>query len=212
VNLTDAKTKSEKAIRALGGRVCDWLPQLDRSEARDSSSAADRALAMHALLQVPFGAPLAVLEKWLHANNLTSALSRRELRLLRGGDSSITEQDRAVLHWYLEALWAMAWAGGLIPALAIDQPVGNTLAGLLPNIKRSDSAEPFRGAFQLRPFEQLYRMLDLYFRAHWYARDGQLNGYPTGPFKLDIIMERRKTLEWLVDRSIEDWDDTPQDT
>lgn len=55
-------------------------------------------------------------------------------------------------------------------------------------------------------------MLDLYFRAHWYARDGQLNGYPTAPFDLDIIMERRKTLEWLVDRSIEDWDDTPQDT
>jgi hypothetical protein len=49
-------------------------------------------------------------------------------------------------------------------------------------------------------------------RAHWYARDGQLNGYATGIFSLDVIMERRKALEWISDRTIEDWDDSPEST
>jgi len=50
-------------------------------------------------------------------------------------------------------------------------------------------------------------MLDLYYRAHWYAREGSLKGFSTGVFNLDIIVERRKALEWISDSKIEDWDD-----
>jgi hypothetical protein len=39
-----------------------------------------------------------------------------------------------------------------------------------------------------------------------------LNGYSTGVFDLDIIMERRKALEWIADRTIEDWDEAPEST
>jgi hypothetical protein len=55
-------------------------------------------------------------------------------------------------------------------------------------------------------------MLDLYYRAHWYARDGLLNGYATEPFNLDVIMERRRALEWISDRNLADWEDAPEDT
>ena len=74
------------------------------------------------------------------------------------------------------------------------------------------AARGFRSAFRLRPDESLLPMLDLYYRSHWYARDGRLNGYATEPFNLDVIMERRKALEWASDSTIEDWDDTPEDT
>jgi hypothetical protein len=48
-------------------------------------------------------------------------------------------------------------------------------------------------------------MLDLYYRLHWWVRDAQLNRYPSDPVSIDIIMERRKSLEWLLD-SASDWD------
>jgi hypothetical protein len=54
-------------------------------------------------------------------------------------------------------------------------------------------------------------MLDLYFRLHWWTRDGQLNGYETGDVRLDIIMERRKALEWVLDDSC-DWDNVELST
>jgi hypothetical protein len=38
-----------------------------------------------------------------------------------------------------------------------------------------------------------------------------LNGYDTGDVKLDIIMERRKALEWVMDPDC-DWDDVPHST
>jgi hypothetical protein len=54
-------------------------------------------------------------------------------------------------------------------------------------------------------------MLDLLYRAHWFARDGQLNQYQTKGFNIDAIMERRKALEWLLNLEY-DWDNVDMST
>ncbi len=58
---------------------------------------------------------------------------------------------------------------------------------------------------RLRSHEELFRMLDLYYRLHWWTRNAQLTGQDTGEVRLDIIMERRKALEWIMDANC-DWD------
>jgi len=206
------KTESERVIQSLGGKTLEWLPVLDRSRPREGAAVADRALAMHGLLSLYFQAPVSAIAEWLRVNRLQSALSRREQSLLRVPEAQFNEQDRIDLYWYIEALWALMWAGRIIPALPIDQPVGDEMVSLLPDIERGQSGEQFSSSFALRPFAEVFQMLDLYYRAHWYARDGHLKGYSTGCFSLDIIMERRKALEWIADGAIEDWDDTPDST
>jgi hypothetical protein len=208
----EVKARSEGLIRSLGGKTLDWLPWLDRSDPRETAEVAERTLAMHALLGIYFQAPVAVIAKWIQDNGLGHVLSRRERALLGTPEAELTQQDRIDLYWYLEALWAFAWAGQLIPELPIDKPVGDELASLLPDIENGEGGAEFRAAFLLRPFGDIFQMLDVYFRAHWYARDGHLNGYSTGVFNLDIILERRKALEWIADRTIEDWDETPEST
>ena len=64
---------------------------------------------------------------------------------------------------------------------------------------------------QLRSREELFRMLDLYFRLHWWTRNSQLTGKDTGAVRLDIIMERRKALEWVMDPAC-DWDNVDMST
>lgn len=206
----EVKAESERIILALGGRICDWLPQLDRTEPRASSEVAERALVLHAMLQIYFGAPIDVIASWINANQLDFSLSRHERSLLM--NESLTEQERINLYWYIEALWAMVWAGQLTEDLAIDQHVGGNLASLLPNLQVYEDGSSFRRRFLLRPFEEIYNMLDLYYRAHWYARDGQLNNYPTEPFNPDVITERRRALEWISNRKLADWEDTPDNT
>jgi hypothetical protein len=206
------KSDSEARITALGGRICEWLPWLDRSNPRTSEEAAGRTLAMHAMLQLYFGAPFPTIEGWIEENDLTTELSRRERALLAAGPSALVDQARVDLFWYLESLWALVWAGGLIADLPVEQPVGDELASLLPDLRRNEPGAGFRASYRLRDFEDLYRMLDLYYRAHWYARDGWLRSYDTKPFDLDVIMERRKALEWLADASIPDWDEAPDHT
>jgi hypothetical protein len=61
---------------------------------------------------------------------------------------------------------------------------------------------------RLRPYPELYAMRDLAYRFHWWTRDSHLKGEDSGPVQLDIVMERRKALEWILDEQI-DWDDMP---
>ena len=206
------KFKSEVIIRNLGGGVCDWLPIIDQSTPRESSTVADRALVLNAMIQIYFGAPAQVVGDWIKENHLGQALSRKDRLVLAADSREITEQQRIELYWYIEALWALVWSGQLIAELGIDQPVGDNLATLMPKLRINEDASDFRQRFVLRPFEDIYEMLDLYFRSHWYARDGQLKGYPTGSFDLDSIMERRRALEWIADRTVGDWEDTPDGT
>ena len=206
------KAESERMIKALGGRVCDWLPALERGEMRSATEVAERALALHAMIEIAFGAPTEVIAAWIRDNELDAALSRQERGILARRREQLSEEELSNLGWSMEALWALVWAGGLIDALRVDRPVGDNLAALLPNIQRSEDASSFRRRFALRPAEEIHAMLDLYYRAHWYVRDGQLKGYPTGAFSLDRIMERRRALEWISDRTLADWADTPEDT
>jgi hypothetical protein len=208
----EVKVESERIIQALGGRICDWLPWLDRTDPRESAEVADRALVLHAMLQIYFGAPTELIRAWIVGNRLEAALSRRDRSVLATRSDKLTDQEKTHLFWYIEALWAMTWAGQFIAELAIDEPVGDNLASLLPNLRVNEDASRFRNGFALRPFEEIYGMLDLYYRAHWYARDGHLNAYPTEPFNLDVIMERRRALEWIADQNLPDWDDAPDDT
>ena len=206
------KAESERVIKALGGKICDWLPVIERGEMRSAAEVADRALALHAMIEIAFGAPTEVIAAWIRGNNLEASLSRQEQGMLARRREQLSEEELSSLGWSMEALWALVWAGGLIEALRVDRPVGDNLAALLPNLQRNEDASSFRSRFALRPAEEIHAMLDLYYRAHWYARDGRLNGYPTGAFDLDRIMERRRALEWLSDRTLADWADTPEDT
>jgi len=54
-------------------------------------------------------------------------------------------------------------------------------------------------------------MLDYFYRAHWVARNSNLNGIKDDKVNMSIIMERRKAHEWVCDSSV-DWDDISLDT
>lgn len=202
----DVKGQSEAVITRLGGGVCDWLPELGRTASRESHEVANRALVLNAMAQIPLGAPTHVIKHWLAANDLLPSLSQREAEILSLGNQNLTEQTLSDLYWYLESLWTLTWAGGLTSDLSIDQPVGDELASHVPNLQVGDTAEGFRSTYRLRPTGELYEMLDLYFRAHWYTEDGRINGYSTGLFDSDIVMERRKALQWLFPEHGADWD------
>ena len=205
------KQDSERIILAKGGRTCDWLPYLDRAEPRGLDHLVGRALVMNALLNIAFQAPVSVIRNWIEAHRLTPHLSDAERVILTKSNAELSEQESIDLYWYIESLWALMWAGGLIPDLPIDQPVGDNMASLAPNLQTNEGTDKFAEAIRLRPYGELFPMLDLYYRAHWYTEDARINGYATGEISGDVIMERRKALEWLMDRTV-DWDDVALNT
>lgn len=208
----EVKRDSERIIQAAGGKTINWLPTVERqTAARTKAQLISRALVVNALINIHFGAPVAVIDQWLSEHGLKASLSAWERGILAKSDDELTEQDITNLYWYNEALWALMWAGALIDKLPVDCPVEDSMVAIVPNLEQGEGPQKFVDYMTLRDGETLYRMLDLYFRAHWYARDGALNGYSTGTFNLSIIHERRRALEWLLDSS-SDWDHTNDST
>lgn len=199
------KSDSETKIRRLGGKICDWLPIISREAPRTEEGLIGRALVMNALVNIHFEAPIPIIKGWIEEHRLEHHLSAAERALLLKKNEQLVEQERVDLYWYLEALWALMWAGGLVDDLDPTRGIPDSMASLCPDLQRNESGAKFSERMHLRPYDEVYRMLDLYYRLHWWTRDGRLNGYGTQPVSLDIVMERRKALEWLVDDA-SDWD------
>lgn len=207
-----AKSASEAAILALGGRINANLPQIDLAEMhpRDSHEVASRALVLGVLVHMAFGAPLKVARPWLEAHGLTSILSSEEREIVLA-QSNPSEDLRNRLRWNIEALWAGGWAGGLVEDLGPATPLGDQLAGLLPDLRTQEPPQRFLDTFQIRSPEALLSKLDLLYRAHWAARDGRISGSPDCPFNEGVVHERRKFLEWALNATV-DWDDVKMST
>lgn len=208
--MNSIKERSEQQILAAGGRICDWLPHLEERKLRSLEEIDGRMLTLHAMLQIAFGAPPEVIADWLEENELSAHLAPSERAILERG--SVTEQEKKNLYWYLEALWTMAWVLGMIEGLPFDEPVGSQLASLLPNLQEWEEPDATRARMRLRSYDEVYAMLDLYFRLHWFTRDCHLTGQDSGKISLDIIMERRKALEWALDPERRSWDEVPDGT
>lgn len=206
IDPAEIKRQSEAIVLQNGGRICDWLPPIEFSQPRDLKDVIDRALILNALLQLAFGAPSHIIAGWIDRESLAQALTPKERAWLSKPTESLTEQERTDLFWYIEALWAILWATGLIDKLPFDSSAATTMASLCPDLQRNEDGAKFRQRMKLRPYAELYAMRDLAYRFHWWTRDAHHKGEKTGAVELDFVMERRKALEWILDRT-SDWDD-----
>ena len=205
------KNDSERLIIDAGGKICDWLPWIDRTGLRSRDDIVRRSLILNAMLNIYFKAPVSVVRDWIERNGLAASLSNVEQGILAKANDALSKQEQINLYWYVECLWAFLWVGSIIDELPLTSPVEDRMASLCPNLQKNEDGAKFSQCMRLRSHEELYRMLDRYYRAHWYARDGQLNRYDTGAFNIDIIMERRRALEWALN-SESDWNEVDMST
>ena len=211
IDTDEIKAASETAVKQNGGQVCDWLPYIEPTTLRDSESIIARALILNAMLNIYFGAPIAVIREWIEQYDLTDELSPVEAGILSKDDAELTEQEKTNLYWYIEALWAFMWATGMVERMDFTTCIPDSMASMCPNLERGEGPDKFSEAMKLRDYDDLYKERDLYYRVMWWARESQLRGQPDPKFAMSRIMERRRALEWLMDATL-DWDDVDLST
>ncbi len=205
------KDRNTKQLRSIGINVIEHLPCLDNPEFREPEEVARRTMILMALFQLHLQAPRDIIKKWLEENRLVNYLTQEELEYLEVEYSELPEQTQIDIYWFVEAVWTFTWIGGLHNNLTLNTGVEDSLASLLPNIAKNEPAEKFISDFKMRNQLEIFEMLDKFYRAHWFARNNNLTGKQSNKVDLDIIMERRKTLEYTVYKEF-DWDEIPLDT
>ncbi|BFP43508.1 DUF4272 domain-containing protein [Flavobacteriaceae bacterium GF1] len=207
----EIKDRNTKQLRSSGIEVIEHLPYLDNPVFREPKEIARRVMILTALFQLHLEAPKDIIKKWLKENGLMPYLNEEELGYLETEYFELPEQTQIDMYWFVEAIWAFAWIGGLHNNLTLNTGVEDSLATLIPNIAKNEPAEKFISDFRLRNQVEIFEMLDKFYRAHWFARNNHLTGKQSDKVDLDIIMERRKALEFTVYKEF-DWNEISLDT
>ncbi len=199
------KIANEAAIKLQGYKVNDWLPVLDLPQIRSIEEIKGRLLVLTAMINIAFNAPINFIKAWLFKHNLDKYLSRSEHQILAKENSELTDADLNPLRWSLESLWAFLWITKQIVDLIPEEPVGDNMAVLVPNLQKNEGIEKIENISGIQEKDRLYQMLDYYYRLHWFCVNERLSNNKSS-LNEGIIHERRKALEWFYNKNC-GWDD-----
>lgn len=199
-------------LRALAVPFNDNLPLADAVPGhppKEDEAAARRMVILYALTGLAHGAKAERLWQWILTNEIAHEVTAAERDYFL---KPLSKQAMIDLSWKQEALFTLGWAGSLVDRL--DLPVGECrLDALFPAIPPEVEIPRFLRSFRLRPLGDLVYQTDLHFCLHWVVRHPEAWGESATArrLRLDVIRERRHTLEWLVGNAT-DWDDVALDT
>lgn len=203
------KAATEAALAARGIAVPATLPPLiceDELTLRERDDVVERARALLLVAlraeSVASGEPMPV-EALLSKMPLgDDALSPEEQAFL--DQDAPSQQDCAQFIWRYESLFLLEWALGLVDELPYPAQAGDAASIVATLIEMRGPA--------LRPAGDILDALDLHYRLHWAIRQSRLkNQGETAGIDADVVMERHRTLNWLVRFQHAGWDavDTP---
>lgn len=191
-------------------RYIDWLPILENPNLRSQDELIGRMSVMNALINISFEAPVEIIKQWIEDQQLSHHLSTWEKEILTKTQADLDQYEINTLRWYLEALWALMWATKMIPHLDETQWNEESMASMLPNLEEGEDNHRLQEVTTMHTTEDIYTMLDFYYRLHWYCVDERLKGQEA-VINEGLVYERRRALEWLINKET-DWDDIEMGT
>ncbi|HFK5512534.1 DUF4272 domain-containing protein [Elizabethkingia anophelis] len=204
------REKNNELIELKKYRFNSWLPVLEDPDIRSIDEVKGRMSVMNALINISFGAPIHVIRNWIDIQGLTKYLSGWEHEILLKTNDELSDYESNSLRWYLEGLWGLMWTTKLIDTLDETLWCGDYMAQLLPDLQENESNKKIDALSVLRTDDEIYNMLDFYYRLHWYCVDERIHGREA-LINEGLVYERRRALEWLINKE-SDWDNIEMGT
>ena len=188
------------------------LPVLDETRLRSPREVAERIIILYALVGLAHDASPRKLRKWLTENNIYPKMHPSERALFDG--SELSEQQLTDVSWLKEALYTLAWSGGLVEDEEFGLPFKDSLLDkVFPLMPPEVEVADFLDSLALLPEEKIFFQADLHYCLHWISRHHKIWGTLKAPRRLntDVLVERRRAFEWLID-SAAPWEEVTLDT
>ena len=141
-------------------------------------------------------------ETVIHNFNIDDKLTEEEKMVLYGEP---TEKIALDTEWTIEASKVLFWALGFIDDLNYPSEDNVTNANELTNIiVKYKTFDEFLNAAKLINVETILDYTDLYYRYHWACEEDRINSNASvGNLSSDIVYERRRAFEWMIDSQSE---------
>lgn len=190
----------------LGFSANDSLPLLDESIiTRSKDEIVNRVFGTLALAASAYGLDRKKALAWLEREGSLAILTSTERDFLGGSQMKPTPFMEQI-----EGMWALCWSLKVVPDLDFSKPCAGDFVKLLPDLKEDEAGAAFRGKVSIRDSEEVIAKCDLAYCLHWGVVQAGLTGKLKKSIKPYVIVERRRSLEWLL--SNESWDEVHLDT
>jgi len=185
------------------------LPTLDKWVFKSSVEVAERIVTLYALTGLAHQADQTSLKEWLNDGGLYSDVPDSEKIYF---EKVLSSKDIVGLSWKQEALFTLCWSGSIVQEIGLPHSECN-LNLVFPQIPPEVEISRFLKSFNLRSEQQIGFQADLHYCLHWTLRHPECWGISEGPSRLnkDVLIERRRALEWVIKSSIK-WEDVALDT
>lgn len=149
-----------------------------------------------------------IITKLLDKYGVKNELLNKEQKLF---DGTYNIQDALDVAWTYESYWSLLWVLGIVDDISYPTDICDCQKAISVVCNCEDYQE-FVEQCQLRNIEEVLDMLDLYYRYHWACVEKQIQPDTLiGDLNPEVVMERRRGLEWLVNEE-KDWNDISLDT
>lgn len=214
------KANNEEKLRAKGIAVNSNLPFIERLTEKDMKSFDEicrRAVAALLVIQIAFDASegdyeesIKVVADVIDSFGVKDSLNAKEQRVY---DGTFSEQDIVDVIWEYESYWALVWALGLIGDDELTKADGICDCDkAIHLVSDRNDMDDFKASCNPRTIDEILDMLDLFYRMHWACVENRLRPEtPVNGLVEEVVMERRRGLEWLVSNET-DWHDISLNT
>ncbi len=217
---SERKTINENKLREQGIAINQWLPLLPAEEEagiRSFDEVCGRAVASLLIIQLAidtangrYDEGFEVIGEMFDKFGVKGALNTAEKEVF---DGSAEEQTAMNVAWEYECYWSLVWALGLIGDDDLRAAEGICdCERAIKFVSKCDDMQAFKAQCKMRSAEDILAMADYFYRLHWACVEHRINpGTPVGDISEEVVMERRRGLEWLIGGE-DDWFDISLDT
>lgn len=186
------------------------LPILDSSNLRSGREIAVRLIIQCVLAGLSDDVSPNRLKDFLKQNNLLGELNDDDRHFL--DTKLLTQEQINELSWKQESVWVLCWIGMIFDDLGLPTKECD-LSNIFPHIPPAVDCQKFLSNFVVRDEWEIMKAVDLYYCLHASYNHPELWGneeFP-GSLKIEVLLERRLALEWVIDSSTP-WQDISLDT
>jgi hypothetical protein len=206
------RAKTRERLARAGVKIPEWLPPIlgdEEVDLRDPIEVDRRLRGLLLVVDYSSGASRAEVADGMAESDVEKLLTPEELQFWNARDR---DEERAnEFLWRTEAIHTLLCCFRGVGDLSFpDRPASpDTIAELADKVLGTDANGPL---LELRPLGEILDAADGVFCLQWAAVQASRGAAKAPEISLDLLVERRHALFWLIGHRRLDWDDIPHDT
>lgn len=207
-----ARNFTTNFLKQIGFKDEITLPLIDNISIKNAKTIGIRITQLYSLIGLSLpNINSAKIRQWLLNNDLFNSLSEKEKEYFKKyKNNALTKEEINLLSWLRECLYTLMWCCETVSDLAYAS-IESELEPFLPLIPPKVEIQKFLQQLTVRNHIEIIKQADLHYCLHWLIRSNLSDSLkPNFHPKIDVIIERRKALEWLITK--DHWDDITLDT